>query len=101
VINVKSKEVLDKDVYTGTNEKIGTIKELEIDWRNWQVTDLEVELDKDIAETVLGASKSGVRNLLNLSALNKGEANWTDRGLNLRVAKENLHMYLKPLKPEK
>jgi len=33
--------------------------------------------------------------------LNKGEANWTDRGLNLRVAKENLHMYLKPLKPEK
>jgi hypothetical protein len=46
---------------------------------------------------VLGAKKGGVRNMLNVSALEKGTGMWTDDGLHLKVAKDKLHMYLKPV----
>jgi hypothetical protein len=54
-------------------------------------------LKKDIAESVLGAKKGGVRNMLNISALEKGTARWTDNGLHLKVSKDQLHMYLRPV----
>jgi hypothetical protein len=54
-------------------------------------------LDKNVAESVLGAKKGGVRNMLNVSALEKGTGIWMDNGLHLKVAKENLHMYLRPV----
>ena len=38
------------------------------------MTHLELELTKDIAESVLGARKGGVRNMLAISALEKGGA---------------------------
>ena len=43
------------------DEKIGKIKEIEVDMNEWKVTSLEVELDKNVAESVLGAKKGGVR----------------------------------------
>ena len=92
----KSKEILDKDVWA-VDEKIGKVKEIEIDLDDWRVTNLEVELDKDVAESVLGAKKGGVRNMLNVSALEKGTGVWTENGLHLKVAKDKLHMYLKPV----
>jgi hypothetical protein len=46
---------------------------------------------------VLGAKKGGVRNMLNVSALEKGTGMWTDNGLHLKVAKDKLHMYLSPV----
>ena len=92
----KSKDILDKDVWA-VDEKIGKVKELEIDLDDWRVTNLEIELEKDVAESVLGAKKGGVRNMLNVSALEKGTGMWTDEGLHLKVAKDNLHMYLKPV----
>jgi len=93
---MKSKELLGKDVFA-LDEKIGKIKEIEIDQPEWKVTHLEVELDKDVAESVLGAKKGGVRNMLNVSALEKGTGVWTDEGLHLKVAKDKLHMYLRPV----
>jgi sporulation protein YlmC with PRC-barrel domain len=93
---MNSKDFLDKDVFA-LDEKIGKVKELGIDPEDWKVTHLEIELTKDIAESVLGARKGGVRNMLAISALEKGVARWTDKGLNLKVSKAQLHMYLRPV----
>jgi len=93
---MKSKEFMDKDVFA-LDEKIGKIKEVEVDADQWKVTHLEVELDKNIAESVLGAKKGGVRNMLNVSALEKGTGIWTDNGLHLKVAEDQLHMYQRPV----
>ena len=93
---MKSKEFLDQDVFA-LDEKIGKIKEVEVDPQEWKVTHLEVELDKNVAESVLGAKKGGVRNMLNVSALENGTGTWTDDGLHLKVAKDQLHGYLKPV----
>jgi hypothetical protein len=54
-------------------------------------------LTRDIAESVLGVNKRGVRNMLAISALEKGVARWTDKGLHLKVSKDQLHMYLRPV----
>ena len=95
-MRMKSKEFMGKDVYA-EDEKIGKVKEIGIDPESWKVTHLEVELTKDVAESVLGAKKGGVRNMLAVSALEKGIARWTDKGLNMKVSKAQLHMYLKPV----
>jgi sporulation protein YlmC with PRC-barrel domain len=93
---MKSKEFMDKDVFA-LDEKIGKIKEIEIDQEEWRITHLEIELEKDIAESVLGVKKGGVRNMLAISALEEGVARWTDAGLHLKVSKGQLHMYLRPV----
>jgi sporulation protein YlmC with PRC-barrel domain len=92
----KSKEILDKDVWA-VDEKIGKVKEIEIDLDDRRVTNLEVELEKDVAESVLGAKKGGVRNMLEISALEKGTIRRTDKGLLLQIRKDQLHTYLKPV----
>ena len=97
-MRMKSREFMDKDVFA-LNEKIGQVKEIEVDPEEWKVTHLEIELEKDVAESVLGAKKGGVRNMLAISALEKGVARWTDKGLHLNVSKEQLHMYLRPVEP--
>ena len=93
---MKSTDFMDKDVFA-LDERIGKIKEIEVDPQDYNVTHLEVELDKDVAEYVLGVKKGGVRNMLNVSALEKGTGIWMDNGLHLKVAKEKLHMYLRPV----
>jgi len=35
--------------------------------------------------------------MLAISALKKGDVRWTDNGLNLKVSKAQLHMYLRPV----
>ena len=92
---MKGKEFMDQDVFA-LDEKIGKIKEIEVDQQDWKITHLEVELEKDISESVLGAKKGGVRNMLNVSALEKGAGMLTDNGLHLKVSKDQLHMYLRP-----
>jgi hypothetical protein len=73
------------------------VKEMEIDLDDWRITQLEVELEKDVAESVLGAKKGGVRNMLDISALEKGTIRRTDKGLLLQIRKDQLHIYLKPV----
>jgi hypothetical protein len=89
-----SKDFIDRDVYA-QDEKIGKVKDMEIDPANWKVTHLEIELTKDISESVLGAKKGGVRNMLAISALDNGAIGWNDRGLNLKVSTGQLHTYLR------
>jgi hypothetical protein len=62
----------------------------------WKVTHLEIQLEKDIAESVLGAKKRGVRNMLAIEAIEKGVGRWSN-GLHLKVSKDQLHMYLRPV----
>src|SRR4030067_3396476 len=95
-MRMKSREFMDKDVYA-EDEKIGKVKEIEIEPEEWKVTHLEIELEKDVAESVLSAKKGGVRNMLAVSALEKGTTRWTDKGLQLKVSKDQLHMYLRPV----
>jgi sporulation protein YlmC with PRC-barrel domain len=92
----KSKEILDKELWA-VDEKIGKVKDIEIDLDDWRVTQLEVELEKDVAESVLGAKKGGVHNMLDISALEKGTIRRTDKGLLLQIRKDQLHIYLKPV----
>ncbi len=93
---MKTREFIDKDVFA-LDKKIGTVKGIEVDPEEWKITHLEIELEKGIAESVLGAKKGGVRNMLAISSLEKGVARWTDKGLHLKVSKDQLHMYLRPV----
>ena len=93
---MRTKEFINRSVFA-LDEKIGTVKSIEVDPEEWRITHLEIELKKDIAESVLGAKKGGVRNMLAVSSLEKGVARWTDNGLHLKVTKEQLHMYLRPV----
>ena len=91
---MKSKMFMDKDVFA-LDEKIGEVKEIEIDPEDWKVTHLEVQLTKEAANELLGA-KISIHNMLAISALEKGVTRWTDKGLHLKVTKDQLHMYLRP-----
>jgi len=93
---MRTREFINRSVFA-LDEKIGTVKSIEVDPEEWKITHLEIELKKDIAESVLGAKKGGVRNMLAVSSLEKGVARWTDNGLHLRVSKDQLHMYLRPV----
>jgi sporulation protein YlmC with PRC-barrel domain len=93
---MRTKEFINRSVFS-LDEKIGTVKGIEVDPEEWRITHLEIELKKDIAESVLGAKKGGVRNMLAVSSLEKGVARWTDNGLHLKVSKDQLHMYLRPV----
>jgi len=92
---MRTSEVVGKDVFA-LDEKIGTIKGIELDPEVWKVTHLEIRLEKDIAESVLGAKKRGVRNMLAIEAIEKGVGQWSN-GLHLKVSKDQLHMYLRPV----
>jgi len=93
---MRTSEFINRSVFA-LDEKIGTVKGIEVDPEEWKITHLEVELKKDVAESVLGAKKGGVRNMLAVSSLEKGVARWTDNGLHLKVSKDQLHMYLRPV----
>ena len=93
---MRTKEFINRSVFA-LDEKIGTVKSIEVDPEEWKITHLEIELKKDVAESVLGAKKGGVRNMLAVSSLEKGVARWTDNGLHLKVSKDQLHMYLRPV----
>ena len=93
---MRTREFINRSVFA-LDEKIGTVKSIEVDPEEWKVTHLEIELEKNIAESVLGANKGGVRNMLAVSSLEKGVARWTDNGLHLKVSKDQLHMYLRPV----
>jgi len=92
---MRTSEVVGKDVFA-LDEKIGTIKGIELDPEVWKVTHLEIQLEKDIAESVLGAKKRGVRNMLAIEAIEKGVGQWSN-GLHLKVSKDQLHIYLRPV----
>jgi len=92
---MKSREFMDKDVFA-LDEKIGEVKEIEIDPEQWKITHLEIQLTKKAANEILGA-KVSIPNMLAISALEKGVARWTEVGLHLKASKDQLHIYLRPV----
>jgi len=95
-MRVKTKELMDKDVYA-EDLRIGKVKDIEIDPEEWKVTHLEVELTKEAAKSLLGA-RTSIRNMLAISALKKGTAFCTDKGIEVKVSKGQLRIYLRPPK---
>ena len=87
-------DLIDQDVFVD-NEKIAKVKDVIIDPEEWKVTHLVVELTKDAAEDLLGARKS-VLNRIAISALEKGMACCTDKGVEIKVSKKQLNIYLRP-----
>lgn len=91
---MKVSELVDEDVYV-EDEKIGKVKDALVDPDEWKVTHLEIELAKEAAKDILGA-KTAVRNTLAISALRKGVVCCTDRGIEIKVTKGQLHIYVRP-----
>jgi sporulation protein YlmC with PRC-barrel domain len=88
-------ELIGQDVFAD-NQKIAKVKDVIIDTEEWKITHLVVELSKDAAEEILGAGKS-VLNKIAISALEKGAACCTDMGVEIKVSKKQLHIYLRPV----
>ena len=91
---MKFSEMIDQDVIA-EDEKIGEIKDVIIDAQEWEVTHLEIQLTKKAANEILGA-KTSIRNMLAVSALKKGTACCTKRGVEIKLSKAQLHLYLRP-----
>jgi sporulation protein YlmC with PRC-barrel domain len=90
-------ELREQDVFVD-NQKIAKVKDVVLDPEDWKITHLVIELNKEAAEEILGASYA-VKNVLNkiaISALEKGMACCTDKGVEIKVSKKQLHIYLRP-----
>jgi sporulation protein YlmC with PRC-barrel domain len=87
-------ELREQDVFVD-NQKIAKIKDVVIDPEEWKITHLVVELSRNAAEEILGVGKS-VLNKIAISALEKGMACCTNKGVEIRVSMKQLRIYLSP-----
>jgi sporulation protein YlmC with PRC-barrel domain len=95
----KFSELADKDVFV-ENRKIAKVKDVVIDTDEWKVTHLVIELTKEAAEQILGATPAMTRSVLNtlaISALEKGTTCCTPTGIEIKVSLGQLHIYLRPV----
>jgi sporulation protein YlmC with PRC-barrel domain len=95
---MKFSELLDKKVSVeGLN--VGKITDVIVDMEELKMTHLEIELTKEASEQILGVTPSMFKpgkNTLAMSALEKGAACCTDKGVELKVSKGQLAIYLRP-----
>ena len=94
MIKIKSIELIDSPIYV-EDMKLGKIKGVIIDPKEWKVTNLEIEKTKEAAKEILGAH-TAMRNRLAISALKKGSACCTEKGVIIKVSKDQLNIYLRP-----
>ena len=94
MIKIESMELIGSPIYV-EQLKFGEIKGIIIDPEKWELTHLEIELTKEAAKEILGAH-SAMRNRLAISALKKGSACCTEKGVIIKVSKEQLNIYLRP-----
>jgi sporulation protein YlmC with PRC-barrel domain len=97
---VKYSELIDKNVYVEDGFNIGKVKDIIVDAEKWKVTHFEVELTKEASEQILGVKPAlfgGTRHALAVSALEKGAACCTESGIDLKVSKGQLRIYIKPI----
>jgi sporulation protein YlmC with PRC-barrel domain len=92
--SVRISELLYKEVYVEDLD-VGKVVNVLVDPEEWKVTHLEVELRKEASQELLGAKKS-FKNILAISAVEKGTKWRSDRGIELQVSKGQLHIYLRP-----
>ena len=95
-IVMKVSELIDKNIYAeGLNT--GKVLNAIVDMEKLKITHLDVELTKLASEEILGVTPSIFRpakNSLAISALEKGRACCSDRGLEVKVSKAQLDVYL-------
>lgn len=95
---MKVGEILGKTVFA-ENFVVGKIIDVIIDMEQKKITHLELELTKEASEQILGVTPSifkAVKNTLAISALEKGDACCTEKGIELKVSKGQLAIYLRP-----
>jgi sporulation protein YlmC with PRC-barrel domain len=91
--------MINQMVFGANGFELGKVKDLVIDSQEWKVTHLEVELTKEASKEILGATPALFdlpRNTLAISALKKGEICCDEKGITLRVTKDQLKIYLRP-----
>jgi len=89
---------LEKTVYCeGLN--VGKVINVLISMEELKITHLELELSKEASEQILGVTPSMFRpakHTLAISALEEGTACCSENGINLKVSKGQLQLYLRP-----
>ena len=88
-------DIINSDLFV-EDMKIGKVKGVIIDPQKWALTHLEVELTKDAANEILGAN-TAIRNRLAITALQKGKACCTEKGVIIKVSIKQLPIYLRPV----
>ncbi len=88
-------DIVNSDLFV-EDMKIGKVKGVIIDPQKWALTHLEVELTKDAANEILGAN-TAIRNRLAITALQKGKACCTEKGVIIKVSLKQLPIYLRPV----
>lgn len=96
---MKFSDIKDQDVFL-QGGKIGHVENLYYNAKNWVITHIEIRFTKDAGYEILG-SKMPIRNMLNISALNKGNSCCTFRGLELDLTKKEIHEFLTPPEDKK
>ena len=94
MVKINSVDIINADLFV-EDTKIGKIKGIIIDPEAWALTHLEVELTKEAANQILGA-KTAIRNRLAITALQKGKACCTGKGVIIKVSMKQLPIYLRP-----
>ncbi len=97
---MKFNQLVDKIVTGANGFVVGKVKEIVIDPEEWKITHFEVELTKEASQQILGATPALFnlpRNTLAISALKKGDLCCTENGISLKVTKDQLALYLRPI----
>lgn len=97
---MKFSQLIEKSVIAEGGFNLGKVKDLIVDAEEWKVSHLEIELTKEASEQILGVKPAlfeNPRNTLAISALEKGVACCSENGVDLKVSKGQLAIYLRPL----
>ena len=95
MVKITGVDIINSDLFV-EDMKIGKVKGIIIDPQKWALTHLEVELTKDTANEILGAN-TAIRNRLAITALQKGKACCTEKGVVIKVSIKQLPIYLRPV----
>ena len=95
MVKITGVDIINSDLSV-EDMKIGKVKGVIIDPEKWALTHLEVELTKDAANEILGAN-TAIRNRLAITALQKGKACCTEKGVIIKVSLKQLPIYLRPV----
>ncbi len=96
---MKFNELVNQTVTGANGFVIGKVKDIVMDTEEWKITHLEIELTKEATEQILGVKPALFdlpRNTLAISALQKGVLCCSEKGISLKVTKDQLALYLRP-----
>ena len=97
---MKFNQIINQMVTGANGFVIGKVKDAMIDPEDWKVTHLELELTKEASQQILGVTPALFdlpRNTLAISALQKGDVCCNEKGISLKVTKDQVAIYLRPI----